>query len=230
MKKKEITSIYHLHVCKTGGKWINDNILRVIFNQCKKNNILVHKSSGKNKHLGWIPELDYRTFIIAGLREPVAQICSLWCSNNNELTLDKIDKEFFMQNIFSEEGISLLKNNQSKHFFYSNGIKQWGMGMNDSGHDYEEICMERLESVDYFYIMDKEGFNQKLLYSDICKKIGLENRSRILKIFRDHPKSEISHKLYSLLSDDEKQKIVQNLANIDIKLYNRAIEKSRIHV
>lgn len=224
-------AIYHLHICKTGGRWFNQYIAFSLFNYLKfvfffKIINKKHSNSDLNySHFGWHPLIDDNTFVVSGIREPVSQICSLYIDSNKiRKVTDKTKENFFIE-IFDKK-INLYKNNQSKHFYYSQKIRGYGVNLLAEGENYKETSLSRAKLVNYFYIQ-KENMDNKIIIDEILNQLDIENPNTLspelqIKKVGDNPASKI---LYDMLNDEEKELIINKLADIDIEIYKIALKK-----
>ena len=133
----QFNSVYYLHIPKTGGRWMIDGVNQHVKKILTLYNLNFLNDSDKyhnlnNTHFGWIPEIDSQTFVYTAIREPSAQMCSLFAhrfmTNADKLKNNKIEKikevMFDHINTYKDQ----YSNNQSKHicYNYDNEIEDYG--------------------------------------------------------------------------------------------------------
>lgn len=232
-------SYYHLHVCKTGGRWFAETFLYdnlyTHLRLNKKMSIINRKIANDDfgyTHFGWHPAINSSTYIVSGIREPVSQICSLFVDARKIKEFDENIKNRFLREIKDPKS-NLYKNNQSKHFFYGQKIKDYGSFLKASGENYEEVCIERANRVDYFYVFE-ENMNPKLIMSKMISDLDIDKtKFDIWFSYIDEKneyigKNNASKELYESLSLEEKNEILNNLADIDNKIYKIALSKNNL--
>jgi hypothetical protein len=73
---KKYNKFYFLHIQKTGGRHLMNNVIYPIMEQLNKNGI---KNIVKDHlHTAWHSEIDEKTYVVASLRDPVEQAVSLY--------------------------------------------------------------------------------------------------------------------------------------------------------
>jgi hypothetical protein len=129
--KPNYNKIYFMHIPKTGGRYIINNVLDPIKEQLKNNNIEIINIKSFD-HSNWYSKIDDDTYIITVLRDPVSQIVSLY---SHDLTTDTSGNLKTNTNIdlYKHEFYETIKSNlnyqnfQSKSFmrneFHTFGLK-----------------------------------------------------------------------------------------------------------
>lgn len=228
-------SFYHLHVCKTGGRWFSETLLyNNLYRELQSQKIpIINKKKDHDdigySHYGMHPAISENTYIVAGIREPVTQICSLFVDARKIHAHSYKAKERFLDEIFSPHTNTYI-NNQSKHFFYGQKIKDYGSHLKADGDNYEETCIKNAMRVNYFYIY-QDNLDPKKIMQDMLVDLDLpDDKFKIWFSYIDEKnkyigKNEASKDLYESLSEEEKNKILNKLASIDQKIYNIALSK-----
>jgi hypothetical protein len=227
----KFNSIYYIHIPKTGGRWFISNVHKNITYLLKTydindlNNFLEKKSKiHRITHWGWIPEISDQTLIYTSIREPAAQICSLFSHRfmTNAFKLKDASVEeiksimFDHLNTYKEE----YSNIQSKNISYYNifGINDYGVNLPPADLN---ISMEKIKRINkIFLIEEKKRINKEECINQIInlidKEITINNKKLITNNF--YSNSLMSNLIFNSLNQNEIEKL-NNFSSIDYSLY-----------
>ena len=136
--------------------------------------------------MGWIPEIDKKTFIHTTIREPISHICSLfthrhighpkWFDNkillpNKEILDWEKEKDYMMDMLF--ENKLEYSNNQSKNiFFYENkGFKDIVIKRKDPDKDLLIKKVKRINKI--FTFSETEILNHVQCIYEVLEKMNM---------------------------------------------------------
>jgi len=217
--------IYHLHICKTGGRFYHSKVLKPANESISEKIKLTHDLGG---HYGWPIFMSPKTFIVAGIRDVVKQQCSLFVDVN--ITKKKMvysyndAKEVFLSWIEKE---NFAKNNMSKHFLYNKNFGDWGSKLPPPEEKHMDLIIERSNRVNLYYNIEN-NFNYEHLTRQLAKEIGTEikiNPNIDSLPVEPNKGSEI---LYQSLTDEEKD-FIKSMSPLDVKLYDHIQNKINFH-
>jgi hypothetical protein len=218
-RKKMSHSVYFLHIPKTGGRLIRNNIFRYLGEQISRDNIDTKDFNIKFSHSGiYLLEEDQYSFSF--FRDPVKRTVSHYLFFNAIFK-----KNFSIEN--KNTMIDWIENNQKIHNYQSkflshydeelyenfNNIEFLDVNINDVKNNIKKLTrFHKTENINNFLITSI--YNEIQDYLDLPKKV-LEKPIILLG-------TEInvaSKDMYSLLSDYEKEYIA-SLNAVDMEIYN----------
>jgi hypothetical protein len=160
---------YFLHIRKTGGRHIRQNIVLPIEKQLNDNGVEVIFDN--HSHSGWHSRIDDKTYVISSLREPAEQTVSVYAhmialtskgeaKNKGEYDENKLTtKEFFKR----MKKLDLYPNFQTKNFLFDESFNNFSVNIPID----EELVKTRREKVNLFL----NGKNLKGREIEIQQKI-----------------------------------------------------------
>ena len=211
-----------MHIPKTGGRYIINNVINPIKQQLEENNIEVINVE-HFYHSNWYSKIDDETYIISVLREPSSQVISLYThkittSNKGDLITHKnfkLSKDKFYQTIKQTPN---YKDFQSKSFMIN---EKGGFILNTNDIDIDEGLLEkRINRVNLLLNHNNIAENVEKIQQKIFLDLGINGATRTVKdngiYYNPH-----SRHFYNTFSDAEKESIrVYN--SIDSQLYKNA--------
>lgn len=243
---KQYDSFYFLHVVKTGGRFFLNNIINPIETVLEKNNIKILKpqlleienTTRRNRHLGWIPEINDSTYVVSFFREPVSWTCS-WFTHINHLrnkSLDITNQATVIKNIESNS-FELFKWLEKETNFYNYQSKNYILGVADQKQSSinseidifhnnnkqidKNLLLDRLERVNLLLRQDDlKNIDYNLLLNKIFSDLGIESDYRVEdNLDKNYYSNDASRVLYKSLDLFDKQRI-QDLMSLDMEIYN----------
>jgi hypothetical protein len=212
-----------MHIPKTGGRYIIQNVLDPIKKQLEENNIKMI-SLGRFEHLNWHSQIDDQTYVICVLREPSSQIVSLYV---HEKTTDQRgalikDKEFNLsKNKFYEEIKSdkNYQNFQSKSFMRN---ESGGFGLRGRRAIVDEALLEkRINRVNLLLSNSNLKQNATKIQEKIFVDLGIDGAAYAIPKNNGIYYNPYSEYFYSTFSDAEKDSIAK-YNEIDNILYKNS--------
>lgn len=222
---KKYNKVYHLHIPKTAGRFIKDNIIVPNTGIFYENNI---KNYVGNSHANWdLNFIDDKTYIISSFRDPIKRTVSDYV---HELVLDNSGNRIV--EIGKSDGINRLsfmnwaKNNkdyisdfQSKNFYIDDPNKSHLDFNNFSfclSKDNMNIVRDRINSINIFIK------TENISYKKIVSKISSDLNIRISAIEHINDKNKYynpeSEYLYRSLSKED-IKYLENLNKNDYEIF-----------
>jgi hypothetical protein len=208
---KKYNKFYFLHINKTGGRYLTQNVIDPIKNELHKNGIL--HIVEPHSHSGWHSQIDKNTYVVAILRNTVQQTVSLYAhkislddSGNlkNKYNKNKINKKDFFEWLYNE---NLYPNFQTKNFLCNEFFLKkdhFKNKLNVKLNFDENLLNVRKNQVNLFLNtnnIDGRGLEiQKKIFLDLGIN-GTTKLAKEKKIFFN----EESKKLYNMLSNEEKE-------------------------
>jgi hypothetical protein len=211
-----------MHIPKTGGRYIINNVINPIKEQLEENNIKII-DFGNFNHSNWHSQIDDQTYVICVLREPSSQIVSLYVhgkTTDEKGALIK-DKDFNLsKNKFYEE----IKNDENYQNFQSKSFmrnQSGGFGLRGAKSIVDEALLEkRINRVNLLLSNSNLKQNATKIQEKIFVDLGIDGAHAISKnngLFYN-PYSEY---FYSTFSDAEKDSL-SIYSKIDTELYKNA--------
>jgi hypothetical protein len=216
--------IYFMHIHKTGGRHIANNIIYPIMEQLNKNGI---KNIEKDHlHTAWHSEIDEKTYVISSLRDPVEQAVSLYAHilllNRQGLLKNKYDNNKLTKKDFYEwlkkedeypgfQAKSFLCN----EFFFKRGHPKSKPYV--SLKFDKNLLIKRTSQVNLFLNNNNIAGRELEIQQKIFSDLGI-NGSTILSKTKENFFNNDSKILYSKFTDQEKEMLKKYNA-IDNDLY-----------
>lgn len=186
MVERKIQKLYHLHIPKTGGRFIKDNFISPNISLFYKNGI---KNYSGPSHANWdIDFIDEDTYIISSFRDPIERIVSdyahsLVLDNSGNRIVDigistKMNRSSFIE--WAKNNESYISDFQSKNLYIEDSRKNhidckehFEFYFNE---DSKKIVLEKSKRIDLFVKTNE------LEYNKVINKIFLDTGIVIPKI------------------------------------------------
>jgi hypothetical protein len=211
VKKNEI---YHLHIPKTGGHWIREEILAAV-----RGHVNIYEEV---THYAWTP-IKPTSYVICAWREPAKRTVShyAYLIKTNSIPVEKLTvKDFFY---WVKKNSNYLKNYQVKNILYSgpnDDIFEPNYEFLKNEHVNEELAIERIKSFEFF-IRDTQMVekNVDLIVSKMYEYFEISKLSSFSGSSNFYNDNLMSSELYGQLNQQEIQQL-QELNNLDCRVYN----------
>ena len=209
--KSNYNKLYFLHIHKTGGRYLIENVIRPIKNTLHQKGIshIIEPHS----HSGWHSEIDDKTYVITSLRDPAEQCISFYAHKialnplgelKDKYDKEKLTKKDFFEWLYNED---LYPNLQTKSFLYDEFFLKRNHPKNKSNVKLtfdENLFSLRKNQVNLFLNMN--NINGRSL--EIQKKIFLDlgiNANLWRTKERAIPLNKESKILYNMFTEEEKE-------------------------
>lgn len=215
-----MSSIYHFHIPKTAGRYIQNSLIFSLNIACKRNDINT-RNTLITSHSGW-GLVNEDQYVFTFIREPVRRTISHVMFYNPFFRQETIEetKQVVMDYLKSEE-TEFLHNYQSKF------ITSIDIDMENKFHktfDYNlSLLEERLAR--FNKVIKSENINDQTLadiYNECCFKLGMSHEI-VDKVPYSVPDTiyfnDISGQVLESLTEEEKL-YIESLNEVDIRLYN----------
>jgi hypothetical protein len=211
VKKNEI---YHLHIAKTGGHWVSEEIVNTL-----RGHVKIYEQTFHN---GWKP-VKPTSYVISSWREPAKRTVShyAYLIKMNRIPVEKLTAKDFI--LWVEKNSSYLKNYQAKNILYSGSNEyifytDYEFLKNEDLN--EDLVIERIKSFEFF-IRDNQmiASNVNKIVSKMYKYFEIPQYSAFPGSNKLRNNNEMSLKLYNQLTIFEIEEL-QKLNNFDYKIYN----------
>lgn len=215
-----MSRVYFLHIPKTGGKFVSDNLMSYLNRACKLNGLSTREAL-IDGHFGW-SAVDDQTIIICAVRNPVPRTISHFLYyNTNNLTLSAPE---IKTNLFSYlEENSYMSNYQSKFICSTTTEMERLLDSQEMDCGTEDLT-ERMARIDFLIKTDSVSNESMVaLYNLSCDHLGISD-SRVLSLPTLYIKSytsEISAAVFDSLTASETQTL-ENMNFLDMNLYESA--------
>jgi len=211
VKKNEI---YHLHIAKTGGHWVREEIVNAL-----RGHVKIYEETF---HHGWTP-VKPTSYVISSWREPAKRTVShyAYLIKIGRIPVEKLTANDFFA--WVKKNKSYLKNYQAKNILYSGSNKY----MFETNYEFfenknvnEDLTIERIKSFEFF-IRDTQmiASNVNKIVSKMYKYFEMPQHSIVPGSDELRNKNSMSLELYNYLTSFEIEEL-QELNNLDCRIYN----------
>jgi hypothetical protein len=217
-----------MHIQKTGGRHLAQNVIDPIKNELHKNGIL--RVAELHPHTGWHSEIDDKTYIITSLRDPVKQCISFYAHGisldikgklKNEYDKNKVNKKDFFEWLYRED---LYPNPQVKSFLHDEFFLKRNHPKNKlhvKVNFDENLFNLRKNQVSLFLNTDNINGRDLEIQKKIFLDLGINGTTNLTKEKTTFFNKE-SKRLYDMLTEEEKQ-IIRTYNLKDYNLYRNTV-------
>jgi len=186
------TSFYHLHIPRTGGRFILNNVINFLTPYMREDGINVINPvpiENPTAHACWHPDIDENTYIMSTLRDPSTHISSLFFQlivadkskpqiypNPPSYDPSLFDKRILIGSLYyGQDGVipHMMNNFQAKNFLYT---RPFIHGPIDPSIDAEAgilTVLERAKRVNFLMRMEDIPKDPMVIADKIIKDLGL---------------------------------------------------------
>jgi hypothetical protein len=239
-------SFYHLHIPRTGGRYVKHNIINFLKPYMIEQNIKIINDveiSSLTAHACWDKEINDDTYIFSSFRNPITHVSSLYYVQvvikdlpdqifPNKLDYDKLlfDKNLFMEYFINNVGHSyMMSNHQSKNLLYKRPFINGPLDFSINPENNYADVLEKAQRINLFVRMEDITNNQlvlaKKIIDDMDLQVSIETISERynaeinqLKIWNSLFKVSDVTNFANSFNDDEKL-IIYNKTEIDNLIY-----------
>lgn len=230
--ENKFDSLYLLHIPKTAGRFIREEVLYPLVPAVSRSKILFigHTLDPAPIHCGWVDEISNQTYLLSSFRHPVEQAVSYFCQRTLEWSRYVNVPVLEIEGLFTKEKMLrqikkvpyFYENHQSKFFVYN---LPW---MNGTKRDYSldpkehmDLIYSRIDRLNLFLKITSDPLYSLPIAKKICVDLGVEFPScefplnqGVLPAFTN----KVSKQIYFELTEGEKEMILE-MSNIDAEIY-----------
>lgn len=214
-----MNKICHVHIPKTGGRYIQSTVFKPLVSQFSDNNIQY-----RHGHFGLLG-VDQDTYTVTSFRDPVKRTISHFCFNVNFKITDYTRLDLNKNNLFKwvENNLDYISNFQSKNFLYlQQDITQDFFFIQDPvflkiQNFSKEDVLAKINNINIF--LKDTDLNIKMMdrvRKRICKDFNLN--FNIINQEIEYNRYDISSQIYNQLTGKEKR-YLYSINKIDSDIY-----------
>ena len=228
----QFNSIYFLHIPKTAGRFIREEVLYPLVPNISRSRILFlgHTLDSNPVHTGWSDEILPNTYVLSSFRHPVEQAVSYFCQRTLDWAKHVNAPDEEVDGLLTKEKMLrqmkkvpyFYENHQSKFFIYNtpwmNGVKR---DYSLDPKNYQDLIYSRIDRLNLFLkVTDNPSYSIPIA-TRICNDLGVAFPDcefpvnvGVLPIFSN----EASKRIYSELTPGENDAILE-MSSVDSDIY-----------
>jgi hypothetical protein len=232
---KQYKRFYFLHIPKTGGRALRENVLYQIHKDLNNTNIsyLPYEASFRENtknyeaHNGWIDQIDDATYVITFVRDPIKQSVSMFSHiyDTQKKNIEKggvKTKETDFSLLSKQDYLDWVIKDKVMHNLHFKNLLSGNINEDLPNLDPEANMgkgYERLKQINL--ILDPDKLTNEVMekiYNRICKDLEI-TPSELDFVNTESFRNNTSDYIYNQLSDDEKG-ILRRILYLDYMIYD----------
>lgn len=215
------SSVYFMHIPKTGGRFVSMNIFPFIEQIIQVNNLNKNRFTFESSHRGIYPlDLYKNCYSFSLMRNPVERTIShfLFFNKNDESKINKKTKNIFLDWLENNE---FIRNYQSKYFLIHDKNIYENINEVKLKTIKKEDVVQNIKKIQKLY--KTENIDNKMIQEIFKLTIGHCELSQYYKVRPivsiPSQKNYKSSELFKIISKKEKS-LIENYNKIDMDIYN----------
>lgn len=213
-------SIYHMHIPKTGGRYLDSAVMSFLNYDCQLNSI-DPRYALKTSHQGWKP-VDEETFIFTTVRNPVERTISHYMFFNPSLwTQDISEVKYGLFKYLENPSNQFILDYQTKYICST--IHDMEVQLNNGFVYNLDLLDERLSRINIIAKTSEISDNFcTYVYRQSCDWLGIEGHQKDIISIRKRDDIFINDRSQEVIDSltQEEAEFIQSINQLDMNLYN----------